>query len=63
MEELCMPDDEGRKLLQQAAEKLGLSARGYYRIMKVGRTIADLAGDENVRRPHIAEALGYRGNR
>ena len=54
------PDEEGRTLLNRAAERLHLSARGYHRILRVARTIADLDGSEAVRAPHIAEAAGYR---
>jgi magnesium chelatase family protein len=54
------PDEPGQKLLAQAAEAMRLSARGYTRILRVSRTIADLAGAENVGRIHIAEALSYR---
>ena len=54
------PDDPGRKLLAQAAEAMRLSARGYTRILRVARTIADLAGSEGVGRIHVAEALSYR---
>jgi magnesium chelatase family protein len=54
------PDEPGRKLLMQAAEAMRLSARGYTRMLRVGRTIADLAGAETVGRIHIAEALSYR---
>ena len=54
-----MPDESGTALLRQAAETLGLSARGFHRTLKVARTIADLAGAETVR--PIAEALSYRG--
>lgn len=58
--EAASPDDAGRQLLQDAARRLKLSARGYHRILRVALTIADLAGDNAVRRHHIAEALGYR---
>ena len=60
LEEIAAPDADGRALLTQAAEKMLLSARGYHRILRVARTIADLDGAANVRRPHIAEALSYR---
>jgi magnesium chelatase family protein len=54
------PDDPGRKLLAQASEAMRLSARGYTRVLRVARTIADLAGAEGVGRIHVAEALSYR---
>lgn len=56
----CRPDAEGRDLLRRAVEQLGLSARGYDRVLKVARTIADLAGDARVGGGHVAEALQYR---
>jgi magnesium chelatase family protein len=57
---IATPDAAGAKLLTEAAERMRLSARGYHRVLKVARTIADLAGVEGVTRPHIAEALSYR---
>lgn len=54
------PDEAGRELLKKAMLKFNLSARAYDRILKVGRTIADLAGDAQVQKHHIAEAIGYR---
>lgn len=60
METYCKPEQDGVDLLMKAAEKLGLSARGYYRVLKVARTIADLDGAKMVRRVHVAEALNYR---
>ncbi len=57
---LCQPDAAGAGLLQQAIGRLNLSARGYHRVLKVARTIADLAGAENIGSGHIAEAIQYR---
>ena len=60
LEAAAAMDAEARTLLGRAAEKLGLSARGMSRVLRLARTIADLAGDATVRRPHLAEAAGYR---
>ncbi len=60
LEEVAAPDAEGRALLNQAAERMKLSARGYHRVLRVARTLADLEDAERVRRLHIAEALSYR---
>ncbi|MEP6343715.1 MAG: YifB family Mg chelatase-like AAA ATPase [Maricaulaceae bacterium] len=56
-------DGEGRKLLLQAAETLGLTARGYHRVLRVARTLADLVESENIHRVHIAESLSFRRQR
>lgn len=60
LEDIATPDAEGRTLLAQVAERFGLSARGYHRVMRVARTIADLDGSEDVRKPHVAEAVSFR---
>ena len=58
--EFAEPNEQGLALLRMAMAKLSLSARAYTRILKVARTIADLAGNEKVEDMHIAEAIGYR---
>jgi magnesium chelatase family protein len=56
----CAPDAQGANVLNQAIGRLGLSARGYYRVLKVARTIADLAGARELAATHVAEAIQYR---
>ncbi|MEM6327988.1 MAG: ATP-binding protein [Bacteroidota bacterium] len=56
----CKPDAAGQQLLKAAIERLGLSARAHDRVLKVARTIADLAGDDAVTAMHVAEAVQYR---
>jgi len=60
LDEIATPDAGGRALLIRAAERLRLSARGYHRVLRVARTLADLEGSPNVARRHVAEALSYR---
>ena len=56
----CLPDAAGADLLKRAMVRLSLSARGYHRVLKVARTVADLADCEQVGAPHVAEAIHYR---
>jgi magnesium chelatase family protein len=60
LEAVAKPDASGLALLRDAAEAMRLSARGYHRVLRVARTLADLEGEEAVRRVHFAEALAYR---
>jgi magnesium chelatase family protein len=53
-------DGPGTTLIREASERFALSARGFHRVLKLARTIADLEGAEHVLRPHLAEALSYR---
>jgi len=57
---VCLLDEKSKALLSQATQTLGLSARSYFRVLKVSRTIADLAGAEKIEMAHVAEALQYR---
>jgi magnesium chelatase family protein len=60
LETIAQPDAQGTKLLRDAAETMRLSARGYHRVLRVARTLADLDGAEKIGRLHLAEALSYR---
>jgi len=60
VDQYCPLDATGRRLMEQAMTRLGLSARAFHRVLKVARTIADLAGDEAIGVPHLSEAIGYR---
>ena len=60
LDEIASPEPGGHALLLRAAERLRLSARGYHRVLRVARTLADLDGSSNVGRRHVAEALSYR---
>jgi magnesium chelatase family protein len=62
LEEIAQPEAEARKMLLTAAERFSLSARGYHRVLKVARTIADLGESPVIARAHIAEAVSYRMN-
>jgi len=56
----CVPDEGGARLLEGAMRALGLSARGYAKVLKVARTIADLGGNDGIGAAHVAEAVQYR---
>ena len=56
----CMVDESGRSLIRTAMNQMQLSARAYHRILKLARTIADLAGVQDISIAHLAEALNYR---
>jgi magnesium chelatase family protein len=60
LEEIARTDAQGQKLLRDAAESMRLSARGYHRVLRVARTLADLDGADVIARLHLAEALSYR---
>jgi magnesium chelatase family protein len=60
IDKTCVPDEAGAILLKQAISRLGLSARAYHRVLKVARTIADLAGEQSIASAHIAEAIQFR---
>ena len=56
----CAIDEAGWNLMRAAIQQMNLSARAYHRVLKLSRTIADLAGEESIQVPHLAEALQYR---
>lgn len=58
--QFCQLQDEGKSLMRSAMTQLNLSARGYHRVLKLARTIVDLAGSEEIQSAHLAEALQYR---
>jgi magnesium chelatase family protein len=60
IERVARLDVPGTALIRDASERFGLTARGFHRVLKLARTIADLDGAESVGRPHLAEALSYR---
>jgi magnesium chelatase family protein len=60
LDRVATPDAEGRTLINKVAERFGLTARGYHRVLRVARTIADLDGSDAVLRRHVAEAVSYR---
>ena len=60
VEESCRVDETSRILLKAAVQRLQLSARGYHRVLKLARTIADLADSDEIEQVHVAEALQYR---
>lgn len=60
LKQFATPDAQGRTLLVRAAERFGLSARGYHRVLRVARTIADLDRSDDIKRPHVAEAISFR---
>jgi magnesium chelatase family protein len=60
LEKVATPNEKGRLLLLAASDRMRLSARGYHRVFRVARTLADLEGAESIARIHIAEALAFR---
>ena len=60
LDRFATPDAQGRALLAEAAGAMKLTARGYHRVLRVARTLADLDGADHVARIHVAEALSYR---
>ncbi|WP_288420928.1 YifB family Mg chelatase-like AAA ATPase [uncultured Acinetobacter sp.] len=62
LEQFAVLDETSQRMIEMAQQRLNLSARGYHRVLRVARTIADLAQSEMIQSPHLTEALSYRGN-
>jgi magnesium chelatase family protein len=60
VKQICTLTEQGHQLLEQAMNSFGLSHRAYHRILRLARTIADLAGAEQIQINHLSEAIGYR---
>ena len=60
LEKVAKPDPDGQSILRDAAERFRYTARGYHRVLRLARTLADLEGSTAVRKIHVAEAIGYR---
>jgi magnesium chelatase family protein len=60
LDRVATPDAPGMEVLRAASEKLRFTARGYHRVLRLARTLADLEGSDGVRKVHVAEAVGYR---
>ena len=60
VKQICLLSEQGHQLLEQAMDRFGLSHRAYHRILKLARTIADLAGSASIEVSHLSEAIGYR---
>jgi magnesium chelatase family protein len=60
VEKYCSIDNDGKRLLEKSVERLGLSARAYHRVLRLARTIADLAGSDRVEESPVVEAMSYR---
>ncbi len=63
LREYCELDDTGKALMRNAMNQLGMSARAFHRVLKLARTIANLAGTEQIQAAHLAEAIQYRPRR
>jgi magnesium chelatase family protein len=63
IDEFCRLDETGQQLMRSAMQQLAITARAFHRILKLGRTIVDLAGVKNIQPAHLAEAIQYRPRR